>query len=164
MATRYRRDKQKLQIEGQTIQWPQDTDEIKSVSCGHCIVWPLMWSFCWSRQYLVAFVLSDLWFIASVYLVGIFWPLYTEPTNRRSDNTMATRYRRDKQKLQIEGQTIQWPQDTDQINRSYKSKVRHLLLLFISSVSCGHCIVWPSICSFSLTRRYPLAIIFSDLR
>ena len=37
---------------------------------------------------------------------------------------MATRYRRDKQKLQIEGQTIQWPQDTAEINRSYKSKVR----------------------------------------
>jgi hypothetical protein len=28
MATRYRRDKQKLQIEGHTIQWPKDTDEI----------------------------------------------------------------------------------------------------------------------------------------
>ena len=36
---------------------------------------------------------------------------------------MATRYRRDHQKLQIEGQTIQWPQDTDEINRSNKSKV-----------------------------------------
>ena len=37
---------------------------------------------------------------------------------------MAKRNRRDKQKLQIEGQTIQWPTDTDEINRSYKSKVR----------------------------------------
>ena len=48
----------------------------------------------------------------------------TEATNRRSDTTMAARYQRNKQKLQIEGQTIQWPQDTDEINRSYKSKVR----------------------------------------
>ena len=67
----------------------------------------------------------------------------TEATNRRSDNTMATRYRgdkqkqqiegqntmatryrRDKQKLQIEGQTIQWPQDTDETSRSYKLKVK----------------------------------------
>jgi hypothetical protein len=54
MATRYRRDKQMQQIEGQTIQWPQDTDEM----------------------YLVAIVLSDLRFLASVYLVGILWPLY----------------------------------------------------------------------------------------
>jgi hypothetical protein len=99
---------------------------------------------------------------------------------------MATRYRRDKQKLQIEGQTIQWPQDTEVINRSYKSKVRQykshkiltrsteasllyclpfdLLLLFISSVSCGHCIVCPSICSFCLSRRYLVAIVLSDLR
>ena len=32
---------------------------------------------------------------------------------------MAKRYRRDKQKQQIKGQTLQWPQDTDEINRSY---------------------------------------------
>jgi hypothetical protein len=37
---------------------------------------------------------------------------------------MAIRYRQDKQNVQIEGQTIQWPQDTDEINRSNKSKVR----------------------------------------
>jgi hypothetical protein len=36
---------------------------------------------------------------------------------------MAKEYRRVKEKLQIEGQTIQWPQDTDEINRSNKSKV-----------------------------------------
>jgi hypothetical protein len=85
MAKGYRRVKEKLQIEGHTIQWP-----------------------------LVAFVLSDLRFVASVDLVSILWLFYT----------MTTIYRRDKQKLQIEGQTIQWPQDTDEINRSYKSKVR----------------------------------------
>ena len=96
MATRYRRDQQKLQIEGQTIQWPQDTDEINRSYKSKV------------RQY-----------------NGHKIPTrQTEATNRRSDNTMATRYRRDKQKLQIEGQTIQWPQDTDEINRSYKSKVR----------------------------------------
>jgi hypothetical protein len=130
---------------------------ISSVYCGHCIVWPSICSFCLSRRYLVAIVLSNLRFAASVYLFGILWQYNghkilttsTEVTNRRSDNTMATRYRRDKQKLQIEGQTIQWPQDTD---------------LFISSVSCCHCIVWPSICSFCLFRRYLVAIELSDLR
>jgi hypothetical protein len=139
MVPRYRRDKQKLQIESQTIQWPQDTDEINRsykskvrqynghkilttstevtnrYFCGHYIVWPSICSFCLSSRYLVAIVLSDLRFVASVYLVGILWQLHkqynghkiltrsTEATNQRSDNTMATRYRRDKQKLQIEG-------------------------------------------------------------
>jgi hypothetical protein len=187
MATRYRRDKQKLQID--------------------CIVWPSICSFCLSRRYLVAIVLSDLRFVASVYLVGILWQKLqiegqtiqwpqdteeinksnkskvrqynghkiptrsTEATNRRSDNTMATRYRldkqklqiegqtifwpqkyrRDKQKLQIEGQTIQWPQDIDEIKRSYKSKVWQYN-------------VWPSICCFCLSLRYLVAIVLSDLR
>jgi hypothetical protein len=49
---------------------------ILSWSVGHCIVWPLICSFCLSRLYLVAIVLPDLRFVASVYLVGIFWPLY----------------------------------------------------------------------------------------
>jgi hypothetical protein len=152
MATRYRRDKQKLQIEGQTIQWPRDTDEINrrykskvrqynghkiptrlfcltfdlyllfisSVSCGHCIVWPSICNFCISRRYRLAIVLSDLRFVASVYLVGISWPLYCLTFD--------------------------------------------LYLLFISSVSCGHCIVWPSICNFCISRRYLLAIVLFDLR
>jgi hypothetical protein len=60
MATKYRRDKQKLQIEGQKIQWPQDTDEINRNYKSTV------------RQYNV----SDLRFVASVYLVGILWPLY----------------------------------------------------------------------------------------
>jgi hypothetical protein len=111
MATRYWRDQQKLQIEGQTIQkpylvgilWPLyfltfdlQLLFISSVSCGHCIVWPSICSFCLSRRYLVAIVLSNLRFVASVYLVGIFW----------------------------QGQTIQKTQDTDEINRSFTSEVK----------------------------------------
>jgi hypothetical protein len=154
MATRYRRDKQNLQIEGQTIQWPQDTDEINRIYKSKVrqyngLVWPLICNFSLSRRYFVAIVLSHLRFVASVHLVGILWSLYCLTSEvklllissvscgfcivwpsicsfcyRRSDNTMATRYWRDKQKQQVEGQTIQWPQDTDEINRSYKSKVR----------------------------------------
>jgi hypothetical protein len=96
MTTWYRRDKQKIQIDGQTIQWPQDTDEINRSFKSKV------------RQY-------------NGHKIPTRW---TEATNRRSDNTMATGYRRDKQKLQIEGQTTQWPQVTDEINRSYKSTVR----------------------------------------
>jgi hypothetical protein len=65
MATRYRRDKQKLQIEGQTIQKPQDTDEINKSFTSEV-----------KHQYLVAIVLFDFQFVASVYLVGILEPLY----------------------------------------------------------------------------------------
>jgi hypothetical protein len=131
MAKRYRRDKKKLQIKDQTLQWPQDTDDINRSYKSKV------------RQY-------------NGHKIPTRW---TEATNRRSDNTMATRYRRDKRKLQIEGQTIQvgivWP---------LYCLTFDLLLLFISSVSWGHCIVWPSICTFCLSCRYLLAIVLSDLR
>jgi uncharacterized protein YpmS len=107
MATRDRRDKQKQQIEGQTIQWPQDTDEInrsyKSKVTSIC-------SFCLSLRYRVAIALSDLRFVASVYLVGILWPLYCLTFG---------------------------PQDTDKINRSNKSKVRHYNGLKILRIENG---------------------------
>jgi hypothetical protein len=96
MATRYRRDKQKLQIEGHTIQWPKETDEMNRSYKSKV------------RQYNGQKIPTR----------------YTEATNRRSGNTMANRSRQDKQKQQIEGQTIQWPNDTDKINRNYKLKVR----------------------------------------
>jgi beta-xylosidase len=79
MATRYQRDKQKLQIEGQTMQWPQYTDEINRIYKSK----------------------------VRLYNGHKIPRRKTEATNRRSDNTMAKRYRRDEQKLQIEGQTIQ---------------------------------------------------------
>ena len=47
------------------------------VSFGHCIVCPLIYSFWLPLWYLLAIVLSVLvWFTASDYLFGIFWPLY----------------------------------------------------------------------------------------
>ena len=115
MATRYRRDKQKLQIESQTIQWPQDTDEINR-------------SYKSKVRHYNSHKIEEInrSYKSKVrHYNGHKIPTRsTEATNRRSDNTMATRYRGDKQKQQIEGQTIQWPQDTDEKNRSYKSKVR----------------------------------------
>ena len=46
------------------------------VSFGHCIVCPVIYHFWLPLWYLLAFVLSVLWFITSDYLFGIFWPLY----------------------------------------------------------------------------------------
>jgi hypothetical protein len=46
------------------------------VSCGHCIVCPMIYGFWLPRWYLVAIVLSVLWFTDSDCPVGILWPLY----------------------------------------------------------------------------------------
>jgi hypothetical protein len=46
------------------------------VSFGHYIIWPLIYSFWLPLWYLLAIILSDLWFTASDYSFGIFWPLY----------------------------------------------------------------------------------------
>ena len=45
------------------------------VSFVHCVVCPLIYGFWWPLWYLLAIVLSVLWFTASDYLFGIFWPL-----------------------------------------------------------------------------------------
>jgi hypothetical protein len=46
------------------------------VSCGHCIVCPLIYGFWLPLWYLVAIVLSVLWHTDSDYPFGILWPLY----------------------------------------------------------------------------------------
>jgi hypothetical protein len=96
---------QNLYIKGQTTQWPQDTklvlrirtskdrqhngnnipngysesvQQILStnlVSCGHCVVCPLIYGFLVPLWYLVAIVLSVLWCTDSEYPFGILWPL-----------------------------------------------------------------------------------------
>ena len=45
------------------------------VSCGHCVVCPLIYRFWLPLWYLVAIVLSVLWFTDSDYTFGILWPL-----------------------------------------------------------------------------------------
>ena len=90
------------------------------VSCGHCIVCPSIYGFWLPLWYLVAIVLSVLRFTASDYLFGILWPLYFLSFDLR--------------------------------------------LLITSLVSCGHCIVCPSIYGFWLPLWYLVAIVFSVLR
>jgi hypothetical protein len=46
------------------------------VSLRHCIVCPLIYDFCLPLWYLLAIVLSVLWYTTSVYLFGISWSLY----------------------------------------------------------------------------------------
>jgi hypothetical protein len=152
---------------------------ISSVSCGHCIVWPSICIFCLSRRYLVAIVLSDLRFVASVYLVRIVWPLYCLTFDLLLLFISSVSW----------GHCIVWPSictfclycrylmaivlsDLRFVVSVYLVGIVwplycltfDLLLLFILSVFVGHCIVWPSICSFCLSRRYLVAIVLSDLR
>jgi hypothetical protein len=46
------------------------------VSCGHCIVCPMIYGFWLPLWYLVSIVLSVLWFTDSDCPFGILWPLY----------------------------------------------------------------------------------------
>ena len=85
------------------------------VSCGHCIIWPI-YGFWLPHWYLVAIVLSVLLFTASDYHFGILWPLYY-----------------------------------------------YLRLLITTLVSCGHCIICPSIYGFWLPLWYLVAIVLSVL-
>jgi hypothetical protein len=90
------------------------------VSCGHCLVSPLIYGFWLPLWYLVAIVLSVLRFTASDYFFGILWPLSC---------------------------------------LSFDSR-----LLITSLVSCGHCLVSPSIYGFWLPLYYLVAIVLSVLR
>ena len=89
------------------------------VSCGHCIICPSIYGFWLPLWYLVTIVLYVLLFTASDYHFGILWPLY------------------------------------------YLSF--YLRLLIIILVSCGHCIICPSIYGFWLPLWYLVAIVLSDL-
>jgi hypothetical protein len=127
----------------------------------------------------VAIVFSDLRFVASVYLVGIVWPLYCLTFDLLLLFISSVSW----------GHCIVWPSictfclSCRYLMAIVLSDLRFvvsvylvgivwplycltfdLFLLFILSVSVGHCIVWPSICSFRLSRRYLLAIVLSDFR
>jgi hypothetical protein len=78
MVKRYQSGKQKPYTEEQTVQWSKDTKVVNRsrVSFDHCTVCSLVYGFCLPLWYLLTIVLSVLWFTASVYHFGIFWPLY----------------------------------------------------------------------------------------
>ena len=114
------------------------------VSFGHCIVCPcLIYSFWLPLWYLLAIVLSVLvWFTASDYLFGIFWPLCCLSLFDLQ--------------LLITSFGIFWPLCC--------LSLFDLQLLITSLVSFGHCIVCPClIYSFWLPLWYLLAIVLSVL-
>ena len=114
------------------------------VSVGHCIVCPcLIYSFWLPLWYLLAIVLSVLvWFTASDYLFGIFWPLCCLSLFDLQ--------------LLITSFGIFWPLCC--------LSLFDLQLLITSLVSFGHCIVCPClIYSFWLPLWYLLAMVLSLL-
>jgi hypothetical protein len=118
-------------IEEQTTQWPKKTQRGWSESVyhrrtdntiakryqgsnqnldiieeHHCVVCSSMiYRFWLPTWYLLAIVLSVLWYTDSVYPLGIFWPLcclfFESVYHRRTDNTMAKRYHGGNQNLYI---------------------------------------------------------------
>jgi hypothetical protein len=179
MATRYQRGTQNPYIKGQKTQWPQDTKGVL-VSCGHCVVCPLLYGFWVPIWNLVVIVLSVLWCTDSEYPFGILWPLCClsfdvrilsthlaycghcvvcwESVHQRRDNTMATRYQRGTQNPYIKGQTTQWPQDNNGGVRVCTSENRKHNVL-----SWGHCVVCPLMYGFWVPLWYLVAIVLSVL-
>jgi hypothetical protein len=115
MATRYQSSNQKPYIEGQTIQWPQDTKVVNQKP----------------------YVLSVFQFTSSDYYFGILWPLYCLSFNLRfwlllwchvaivlsgkTDNTMATRYQSSK------SEAVNWRTDNTMVTRYQSSNVLSVL-------------------------------------
>jgi hypothetical protein len=102
------------------------------VSCGHCIVGPSIYGF------------SD------NTMVTRHQSSKSEDVNWRTDNTMATRYRSSNQKPYIEGQTIQWSQDTKVVIRSRKLKT---IVLSVLQLTASDLLLW-----------YLVAIVLSVLQ
>jgi hypothetical protein len=152
MTKRCQRGEQKLYIRGQTL-WLLFTS---LVSLGHCIACPLIYELCLPLWYLLSLycLSSDLWLLFRQYNDQEMPKRWTEVVYQRTDNTMTKRYQRGKQKSYIRGQTIQWPRDTKEVNRT-----------FTSLVSLGHCIACPLIYEFCLPFWYLLSLycLSSDL-
>jgi hypothetical protein len=127
------------------------------VSCGHCVVCPLMYGFWVPLWYLVTIVLSVLSCTDSEYPFGNPY---------------------------IKGQTTQWPQDTKGVLRIRTSKDRQhnghkipkgysesvhqrtdntMARRYPPLVSCSHCVVCPLMYGFWVPIWYLVAIVLSVL-
>ena len=128
------------------------------VSFGHYIIWPLIYSFWLLLWYLLAIILSDLWFTASDYSFGIFWPLYCLAFDLRLLITLWY--------LLAIILSVLWFTASDYLFDIFWPLYClsfDLQLLITPLVSSGHYIVCPLIYSFWLPLWYLLAIILSVL-
>ena len=109
------------------------------VSIGHCVVCPSLYRFWLPVWYLLAIVLSVLYFTDSDYLFGIYWPLCCLSFALQ---ILITCW-------------FYWPLCC----LSFA-----LQILITCLVSIGHCVVCPSLYRFWLPVWYLLAIVLSVLR
>jgi hypothetical protein len=152
------------------------------VSCGHCVVCPSIYRFWLPLWYLVAIVLSVLWYTDSDYPFGILWPLYCLFFDIRILITPLVscghcvvcsssiyifwlpRWHRVVIVLSVLRYTdsdypfgILWPLCC--------LFFFDMQILITRLVSCGHCVVCSSsICRFWLPVWYRVAIVLSVLR
>jgi hypothetical protein len=148
MATRYQRGNQKLYTEEeQTTQWPRYPVLLRLTASDYPfgILWPLCCLFFFGLRLLITPLVS--WPLCCLSFFGL-----------RSDYPFES----GNQKPYTEGQTTQWPQDTKGVTKSRKPKKSWplwcrsffgLRLLITPLVSCGHCIVCPSVYGFWLPDR-----------
>jgi hypothetical protein len=141
---------------------------------------PLIYSFWLCLWYLLAIVLTVLlWYTASGYAFGIFWPLYWLSSFHLQLLIIMqwSKYAEGITEAYIkDGQSIQWPKDTKGITRSCISKEDSqyplywlssfdIQLLVMPLVSFGHFIDCPPlIYSFWLCLWYLLAIVLYQRR
>ena len=127
-------------------------------SCGHCIICPSIYGFWLPLWYLAAIVLSVLLFTASNYHSGILWPLYYL--------TFYLRFWLPLWYLVAIVLSVLLYTASDYhfgILWSLYYMSFYLRLLITTLVSCGHCIIWPSIYGFWLPLWYLVAIVLSVL-
>jgi hypothetical protein len=124
------------------------------VSCGHCLVSPLIYGFWLPLWYLVAIVLSVLRFTASDYLFGIVWPLFGLSFDSRLLITTS---------LVSCGHCLVSPLNYDVWIPLWYLLAIVLSLIWTSLVSCCHCLVFPLIYGFWLPLWYLVAIFLSLL-
>ena len=149
------------------------------VSCGHCIVCPSIYGFWLLLWYLVVIVLSVLQFTASDYSFGILWSLYCLSFNLRLLITPLVSFGHCIVCPSIYGfwlllwyllvivlSVLQFTafDYSFGILWSLYCLSFNLRLLITPLVSCGHCIVCPSIYGFWLHLWYLLVIVLSVLQ
>ena len=148
------------------------------VSFGHCIVYPLIYSYWLLLWYLLAIVLYVLWSTATDYLFGIFWTLYCLSFDLQLLITslvsfghcivcpLIYSYWLPLWYLLDIVLSVLWSTATDYLIGIFWPLYClsfDLQLLITSLVSFGHCIVCPLIYSYWLPLWYLLDIVLSVL-
>ena len=150
------------------------------VYCDHCVVCPLIYGFWLLLWYLLVIVLSVLWFTASDYSFGVFWPLCCLSFDLRLLITLLVSCVQCVVSPVIYGFCwLLWCLVVSVVSALWLFTASDysfgvlwsvcclscdLRLLITPVVYCGHCVVCPLIYGFWLLLWYLLVIVLSVLR